>query len=548
MNRTAGARACSEPLVIKLSRKVLCLDWDKRTLRIVVARVGGGAVQLEDAHARRIPNHIERDKPEQLGAFIAEVLEKQHIRVKRAIVDVPRDRAFIHRLTLPPTPMNEVAAAVRFQAARELPFPVEAASIDFVVLQRDENNRVTEALLTAVRAEHLEQIKKTCEAAGLTPARIGLRPYANLISVNQLPAMSDQRVLFIDVGPAIAEINVLRGKSLSFSRAANVSVPFFGGELVTDDSRVVSAEELSGLKLSQTVESGAIEELLVEVTRSLQAFRATEPNAPIDQIIVAGSTGVEEALLDALDERFGLPTMLFDPTLPLGVPETDAEKLRGFSAALGLAWGLSREGALEIDFLNPKKPVRAGQTLRRRLQAGGVVAAALLVAGVSWAAYDLLKLRGAVGALREHNSELAKQVRVLRELDVKRLELDDWMRESRMTVWLDHLLELTRQAIEPGKQMLVRDVSCDVKNARVTLKLSASNMHVPTEFVQKLNEYELDGQRLYRADQGAWTLTKTEDERFTGRVDVRVDLLRLLEHFGKEKERGKERDKLIRGA
>ncbi|RMF76138.1 MAG: hypothetical protein D6744_12585, partial [Planctomycetota bacterium] len=153
------------------ARKVLCLDWDKRSLRLVVARLSGGRAVLEDAHAHRLPPEIDASDPEKLGAFIAHMLERHRIRQKRVVVDVPRDQAVINRLRLPPTPPEEVAAAVRFQAQRELPFPIEEAEVDYAVMATDDGGAVTEVLMVGVRRSTLDAIVATCTAAGLTPTR-----------------------------------------------------------------------------------------------------------------------------------------------------------------------------------------------------------------------------------------------------------------------------------------------------------------------------------------------------------------------------------------
>lgn len=532
--------------MIKLSKRVLCLDWDRRAARVVQARVGGGRVLLEEAHARRVPANVDIDDPAAMGAFLKQTLERHNIKLRRAIVDVPRDRVHIHRLTLQPTPDNEVAAAVRFQAARELPYSVDEAQVDFVVMQRDENGRVTEVLLAAARLETLSRIQATLDAAGLTVARVGLRPYANMVSVGRLPGMLECRVLFVDVGPQVTEIDVFRGQTLSFSRAASVSVPFVAGELLREDSRVLSKQDLDEGALAEAVERGVVDELLVEVTRTLQAFRATESNAPIDQIIVAGGAGVEEALVEALSERFGLPTMLFDPTGVLGVDASEAAKLQSFSAALGLTWGLSAQGLLELDFLNPKKPIPAGQSLKRRMQLGGIAAVALLGGAAVWAVADFVQLSREVEALVTSNDARVQKVRAQRTLDVKSLEAMDWDAESRMGVWLDHLLDLTQQAIDPGKQMLVSEVGCDSDTGRITLKLLCSNWEVATDFVKKLNELEVGSKRIYRAKQGSWQETSTIDPRFKGRVDVTVELIEVREHLDHAKQRQTERAALIK--
>lgn len=516
--------------MIKLARKVLCLDWDKRALRIVVARVGPGEMQLEDAHAHRVPNSVDPEDPQAMGALIGQSLQRHRIRQKRVIVDVPRDRAVINRLTVPPTPRNELASAVRFQAMRELPFPIDEAQIDYVITATNEENLTTEVLLAAVRLETLDRLRETCRAAGLTPARIGLRPYANMVSVGRLPAMLDRRVLFVDVGPTVTEIDVTCGDTLAFSRAANVNVPFQGGELDTDDSRVSSKAELAGLELADSVASGAVDDLVVEITRTLQAYRATESAATIDQIVIAGGTGIERALVEAVDDRFGLPAMLFDPTVALGVDEEEAPKLRAFSSTLGLAWGLGKEGLLELDFVNPKKPVPPQQTLKRRLRIGGIAAGVVLLGAVSYVVADRVRDHHELTALQDQTQKLVEQVLEDVDLQIKCKEVEEWDTEANAAVWLDHLLRLTREAIDPGKKMLVSRVDFKVKAKRTHIKLDllCSDMEIGTEFVKKLNNLRTeDGELIYKAEQGRWQQVKTIDPKFKGKVDVSIELFEL---------------------
>ena len=532
--------------MIKVSKKVLCLDWDKRSLRLVVARVGTGEMELEDAHAHRIPPNVDPEDPKAMGGFIAQQIERHRISNARVIVDVPRDKAVINRLNLPPTPRSELAAAVRFQALRELPFPLDEAQIDYVVSTVGEDGLATQVLLAAVRIEVLDRIRETCEAAGLTPARIGLRPYANMVSVQRLPALVDRQVLFVDVGPNMTEIDVIASGTLAFSRAANVTVPFQGGELMTDDSRISSKSSIAELDLAGTVESSAVDELLVEIMRTLQAYRASEAASNIEHVVIAGGTGVEQALLEAVERKYNLPTTLFDPTVTLGVKEDDAVKLRAFSSTLGLAWGLSREGLLELDFLNPKKPIPPGQALKRRLRILAAAAAIVLLSAVGWVVAERVKDTRRLADLQAENDKLKERWEELCELDVTRLEAEEWEAQSRAGVWLDHMLWIMQNAIEPGKQMLAENISFntkDTKNAGITIGLLCRDWEVATEYVKKLNDVrDAQGRRLYKAEQGGWQDLKTIDPSlFKGKVKVQVKLLELT-----ERPESKSREKMYR--
>ncbi|MFN0135648.1 MAG: type IV pilus biogenesis protein PilM [Phycisphaerae bacterium] len=528
-----------ESLVLGMSGKVLSVDWDKRMLRFVVARVGRGSIKLDEAHAHRIPQGTDSEDPAAMGEFLKQTLARHRVNIKKVVVDVPRERAVINRLRLPPTPPSDLAAAVHFQALRELPFAMDEAVVDFAVMEREGPRNVTEVLLAAVRKETLKRVTDACVAAGLTPVRVGLRPYANLIAVNHLPAMLDRRVLFVEIGATTTEIDVMRGQTLAFSRAATVSVPFAAGQLVTEDSRIMAKVELQETDLADQAEDAVVGELIVEMTRTLQAYRATESNAVIDQIVIAGGTGIEHALLQAVDERFGLPAILFDPTLTLGEKDTEATKLRQFSAALGLAWGLSREGALEINFLKPKKPVPKRETLKKQARIIGLAAAMVATAAGGWVTMDFINLNRELATLGEGNTPQQEKLVDLIKVDNKLKVAREWSKRDELSMWLDHLLDLTRQTVDPGKKMIVTNVTANAESGTISLRVACDDWKVATEFVTRINDLEILGKKPFSANQGTFTESKSGDLKFKGTVPIDIDLPLLKSHEADEKSREK---------
>lgn len=527
--------------MLQLSRKLLCLDWDKRALRIVVARVGGGRMTLEDAHAHRLPDNVDSDDPQTMGPYIHQMLRRHGLRQKTVVVDVPRERAVINRLALPPTPPGEVAAAVRFRAMKELPFPVETAAVDYVVTARDESGNATQVVLAAVTTETLERVRATCEAAGLTPSRIGLRPYANLVSVCRLPAVAGQRTLFVDVGPAATEIDVISADALAFARSANVNVPLLPPEAAArEQTEVFPLAPVSETEADEEARSCAVDELLVEVTRTLQAYRATEPDAAIDQVVIAGGTGIEEQLGEALHRRLDMPITLFDPTGPLRIDPAEGPKLRSFPAALGLAWGLAREGLLAIDFLNPKRPVSAHEALKRRLQIIGVAAGILVVCLGAYRGKQYWDQTRLLKSLRDGNATRQKELTKKTELRNRNEEVQEWATDAQ---WLDELERVTECAIEPGKKMVVQEITLDSasRTPGITVRnVYAADWQVLKDFVGKLNALRVGGQRWFQASAG--TETEVRDaELFKTKADVQIELLDLRELREKAPQREKAR-------
>ena len=119
-----------------------------------------------------------------------------------------------------------------------------------------------------------------------------------------------------------------------------------------------------------------------------------------------------------------------------------------------------------------------------------------------------------------------------------------WASAAKAGVWLDHLLWITRETVDPGKKMVVTDVNFNSENALITVKLLCSEWEIANEFAQKLNDFRTeDGRRLYRADQGTWAKVKTVDPKFKLKVDCRIDLLDLSNRPS-IKQRRKKYDKL----
>ena len=158
-------------------------------------------------------------------------------------------------------------------------------------------------LVAAVRNEVLTYYQRVCSAAGLRLDRVGLRPYANSLSAAEVdPQAAVGRVLLVDVGPSMTEIDVLREGRLVFSRAASVGIP---QTLVSEPSTGSDEPEAGTYKVASEAGEGrsvasVVRWLMVEVTRSVEAYRTTDPRAPIDRIVVAGSVGIESQLAEAI--------------------------------------------------------------------------------------------------------------------------------------------------------------------------------------------------------------------------------------------------------
>ncbi len=185
------------------------------------------------------------------------------------------------------------------------------AVVDFAMPPDDGGEGTQPVLVGAVRHEARTFYQGVCHHAGLKLERIGLRPYANAVAANELlKDRRPQRVLLVDVGPTMTEIDVLWNGRLAFSRAASVRIPCAApGGSTTSIEAVPSATDEAGTdqeaasttssdlvyRAEESEESplsaeSVVDRLLVEVTRSIEAYRNTDPGATMDHVIIGGVT------------------------------------------------------------------------------------------------------------------------------------------------------------------------------------------------------------------------------------------------------------------
>lgn len=526
------------------SRRIVAVDWDTRTLRVVDAQLGKRGVEIGRLLSVPIPHDVDPMEPRSIGELIRRTLDQEGIGTRHAVVDVPRDQAILKTLSLPTAKPDELPGMVAIQIAKELPFPVAEATVDFTVNPTRQDGSVGEVLVAAVRREQLEYLAAVFSAAGLKLDRIGLRPYANAVSVEALlkPTIPE-RVVFIDVRPTFMEIDVLHDAVLSFSRSASVAIPDGG---TTSDAPLLSIDagrstdtvdvDLDDADSPLARGDGAspgevtrsdreldpvVRSLMLEVTRSIEAYRAADPGARIDHVVIGGDVGVEEALAEAIQNRLDVTTQLYNPASTFGWEPDEGAEACAFAASLGLALGHEEDGTLHFDFLHPKRVVSAARKrLRKAPLAAAVGVVFVAAAGVGFAQYTkpgrqrMARLEAEIADLEEASKENKKFLDLVDRI----VEFDEGQ-----YVWVDVLYEII-SLLPSNQELVIGHIELDQADREVTLKTRTNRSDTPTQIVRKLREYRREGRDgpCFEAEMGA--MTEKKGEKYPYYQDIWITL------------------------
>lgn len=460
-------------------RPVLCIDWDERSLRVIEAAFSRAGVRLRKAvHVPLGPGVNARD-PASMGDFLNRTLREHRIRAKQVLIDVPRQDVILNLITLPKGTRDELAAMVHVQIAKELPFSKDQAAIDFAVVPGN-GGTSCDVWVAAVRAHVIEYYQQALEAAGLTAERIGLRSSASQAAVIEGGDVAGRTVL-VDIGPSMTEICVIRDGRLVYSRAASVTVM---AEPAYPEERQHPPEQTIPPADDFLPKQGPLDALLIEVSRTIQAYRASDAGARIDRIILSGSGGVDERVRAAFENRFGSPTRVFDAPPALNWKRITDVSAAPFIAAIGLAYNHLADEMERFDFLHPKEPEAERKERAKRRPLVALTVALFLAAGVVWAVQTLRLQQKKIDEVVAERQQIERQTKEYADLLKKHEDLAEWMRMN--VVWIDKLKLLAEHFVSNEKGYITE---LEIKDpGQMIISLASKDNSVGTQLAEQIRK------------------------------------------------------------
>jgi Tfp pilus assembly PilM family ATPase len=467
---------------------VTALEVDGATLRVVTA-TNRGTITRAVTEKLELVAEADRADARALGAAVAAALERLRLKPGTVVMGVPRASVLLRTLSLPmPGDLEEVAAMVYLQLGKDLPFRLEEAVVDFKVRSSSVSPAAAGALATSppakievlvavVKAEVVKFYQETAAAAGLKLAGLGLLSFGNARCAEACRIMAEGGgFAIVSLRPDEVGIDLVAQGSLLFSRGASLKGPEQALEIVPGVA-ATPREEIGG-----ATGAGFVEAASIEVVRSLRSFGGLEANPTVAKVVVAGGTGQEEAVAQALQERLSLPCAVLDVVRALALPPETRSAVAGSIAAVGLALGVGDEGGLPFDFLHPKQPVAPRNLRQIRLVLGAAVALTAVVF---------------VFGLRSHliSQRLKVKARVAQELAeaTKKRPIYERMRRQVATVngwtqgghnWLEHYAYLSA-VLPPCEEVYITSLSISGSGA-IRLSVQARSGQVLAKLDKQL--------------------------------------------------------------
>ena len=287
---------------------------------------------------------------------IRRLFDSCKIQTREVAASLSGNAVIVKKITLPVMTDAELAESIYWEAEQYIPFDIQDVNLDYQILDPREavkGQSAMDVLLVAAKKEKIADYTGVIAQAGRTAVVVDVDAFAlqNAFEVNY-GIEPGQVVVLLNAGASATNINILQGDQSVFTRDISI-----GGNAYTEALQKelnLPFEEADKLKRGAAIDGATFEDarpvlravtenVMLEIQKTFDFFKATAASDRIDRIVVSGGGSRAEGFLEMLSERFEAPVEFFDPFRKVafdrkrfGVPP-DEDVASTAAVAVGLA-------------------------------------------------------------------------------------------------------------------------------------------------------------------------------------------------------------------
>lgn len=375
------------------------LEVGTSALKVVELRAGNPPSLVSLALRPMPPGLIQDDQvvdPAGLAAEIKSLLSDAGISHRSVVTAVSNRQAITRNIQLPRMTLQELDEAIKWEAERYIPFPIEEVVLDYFVLDNPadvEEGEQLEVVIAAARLDLVSQQVDYLKLAGLEPVVIDVKPFTLLRSLHgsllgehltrstlSEAAYTDSNEVgvTVEIAASNSTITLVRGDrvlmnrnisvsgddftaaiqrtfGLDFDTAEEVKLEYGTAAIPTEDEEELlnfdmKREQFSPSRVYESLRPVLVD-LTTEIRRSLEFFRVQAGDADINRVILTGGGAKLRDLPGAIGDSLGYRVELGDPWLTVTADENkfDRQYLDRFGPEFAVPLGLALRGVSGID-------------------------------------------------------------------------------------------------------------------------------------------------------------------------------------------------------
>ncbi|MEO7191435.1 MAG: type IV pilus assembly protein PilM [Vicinamibacterales bacterium] len=308
------------------------LDIGSSAIKAVVLRRGRGGWSLVSAGEAPLPEGSMLDgasaEPHAVAEAAAGLLDSLKLRRARITSALSGHAVIVKRLSLPAMSEAELHEAIPWEAEQYIPFDLSEVQLDYQVTSSDtdQTRNSLDILLVAAKRDRIEDRTALVAQTGRQPTILDIEAFAlaNAYQMNY-PERTDPLSALVHVGRSVTIVCLLERGETVFTRDISI-----GGQVHLEAilrelgpsgideaaaRRIFHGQFPPGISPDQVaaVLRDASSQLVLEVRKTIDFYRATAPVEKLSRIVLSGGAYHAVGLVDLLAAEFGATVEVFDP-------------------------------------------------------------------------------------------------------------------------------------------------------------------------------------------------------------------------------------------
>lgn len=336
---------------------IVGLDLGSSSIKLVQLKESGKGFQLAKVGIAPLEPEVVVDgsimNHGQMAATIKSLVEEHKLKGCDVVLSVSGHSVIIKRISLPAMSEEDLSESIKWEAEQYIPFAIDDVNLDFQILGQAEREGQMDVLLVAVKRDKINDYLAVVSEAGLNPVIVDVDAFAleNMYEINYEMNSGDV-IALVNLGATVMNINIMKGGFSTFTRDSTIGGYHYTEAIqkefnltYEDAEKVKKGEEIKGVTQQdlKPILDSLNDDLLTEVYRSLDFFRATSTSEHIDRVVLSGGGSKVPGLLNALGERLELPVEVANPFKNISVDSKafDYDYLRDIGPLMAVGVGLA---------------------------------------------------------------------------------------------------------------------------------------------------------------------------------------------------------------
>jgi len=320
-------------VLFRKQKPVVGLDIGSSAVKAVELKASGKQYKVVAFGVEPLPADAIVDGAIIDGTAVADAIRRlfdgRRIRSKEVATSLSGNAVIVKKITVPAMTEAELADSIVWEAEQYIPFDIQDVNLDYQVLTPSEEagpKGTMDVLLVAAKKEKIVDYTGVISQAGRTAVVVDIDAFAlqNAYEVNY-GFTPGEVVALINAGASATNINIVQGDQSVFTRDVSI-----GGHAYTealqkelnlphDAADALKKGEMGAGAGGVTYEEArhvlraVSENVLLEIQKTFDFYKATATSDRIDRIAVAGGASRAEGFMEMLGERFGAPVEALDP-------------------------------------------------------------------------------------------------------------------------------------------------------------------------------------------------------------------------------------------